>query len=229
MLPTRPEGISEELWNLELPSILGPAHAGFYEPSEPSTPPLSPLSSQPTQLDQETDDEMSVDAHLLVSPALHTAGTLDGPDVALVSSTATTSLPAPALGSTITSPDTHLQDWNVAESQMYLVLAPLSHLVLPGLSSPLNEADHLAHGILHAGVARFHDIAQLLDLLPSATHLRGENINVSSYKDNDLFQLGLLRLEDYLEYRIPRAPTRGPQCFLPLFSVERIRITSSPR
>ena len=52
----------------------------------------------------------------------------------------------------------------MAESQMYLVLAPLSHLVLPGLSSPLNEADHLAHGILHAGVARFHDIAQLLDL-----------------------------------------------------------------
>ena len=172
MLPTRPEGISEELWNLELPSILGPAHAGFYEPSEPSTPPLSPLSSQFTQLDEETDDEMSVDAHLLVSPALHTAGTLDGPDVALVSSTATTSLPAPALGSTITSPDTHLQDWNVAESQMYLVLAPLSHLVLPGLSSPLNEADHLAHGILHAGVARFHDIVQLLDLLPSATHAK---------------------------------------------------------
>ena len=127
--------------------------------------------------------------------------------MALVSSTATTSFLAPALGSTFTSPDTHLLDWNVAESQMYLVLAPLSHLVLSGLSSPLNEADHLAHGILHAGVARFHDIAQLM--------LRGENINASSSKDNDLFQLGLLRLEAYLAYRIPRDPTRGPQCFLP--------------
>ena len=179
MLPTRPEGIPEELWNLELPSILGPAHAGFCEQSEPSTLPLSPLSSQPTLLDSGSDDEMSVDAHSSVDPTPYTAGTLDGPfetkdfqDVALVSSEAVTSFQVPTLGSTLTSPDTHLQDWNVAESQMHLVLAPLSHLVLSGQSSPLNEADHLAYGILHAGVARFADIAKLLDLLPSATHAK---------------------------------------------------------
>ena len=132
MLPTRPEGIPEELWNLELPSILGPAHAGFCEQSEPSTLPLSPLSSQPTLLDSGSDDEMSVDAHSSVDPTPYTAGTLDGPfetkdfqDVALVSSEAVTSFQVPTLGSTLTSPDTHLQDWNVAESQMHLCMTKL--------------------------------------------------------------------------------------------------------
>ena len=42
MLPCRPPGVSEELWALELPSILGVAHSDFTDSPEPSSPSALP-------------------------------------------------------------------------------------------------------------------------------------------------------------------------------------------
>ena len=185
MLPTRPEGISAELWNLELPSILGAAHAEFREPSDPLTSPHSPAHSPPsyqsTQLDQESEPEDVLPAEPLPAacstPPL--VGDLVGPhdtkvqdDLAMVSSSSSRSGPAPSPGSGFTSPETHLLDWNVAECQMHLVLDSSKNIDFSGLPSPSHEADRLAQSILAMGTASFVVIAKLLDLLPSATNAK---------------------------------------------------------
>ena len=47
MLPCRPPGVSDELWALELPSILGVAHSDFPHSPEPSSPSALPAHTEP--------------------------------------------------------------------------------------------------------------------------------------------------------------------------------------
>ena len=235
MLPTRPEGISAELWNLELPSILGAAHAEFREPSDPLTSPHSPAHSPPsyqsTQLDQESEPEdvPTAEPHPAACSTPPLVGDLDGPhdtkvqdDLAVVSSSSSRSGPAPSPGSGFTSPETHLLDWNVAECQMHLVLDSSMSIDFSGLPSPSHEADRLAQSILALGTASFVDIAKLLDLLPSATNAKRRRNKCEQCRVRDPFQPEPSRLVDYSGSRIPRSLIRGLPCFSPLFFVERI-------
>ena len=151
MLPVKPPDVPSDIWELELPSILGAAHPAYREGN--GTPPphssLSILSS---------DDGSSPDPEL----TLNTEDLHQSP-------------PATTQVHPITSADTLFQEWNVAEHQTWLHLdtSTTSRLAAAGPLDP--DAEKLATTLLLQDRVSFADLDRLLDLLPekSSTKRRG--------------------------------------------------------
>ena len=142
MLPGKPPDVSDEVWELELPSILGSAHPDFHGPAE--TP-------SPRSLISVASDHSSLQSTVLYAE--------DTPPL----------MPQPSQDNTATSADTPFLEWNIpaTHTELTLDVSALASLPLPLEQDP--TAEHLAHFFLQTGKASFHDISRLLDLLPEKT------------------------------------------------------------
>ncbi|CAE7946931.1 unnamed protein product, partial [Symbiodinium sp. KB8] len=145
MQPSKPPDVTDEDWELELPSILGSAHPDFHGPAE--TP-------SPRSLISVESDRSSLQSTVLYAE--------DTPPHMLRLTQADTD----------TSADTPFLEWNIPASHTELTL---DGSALTSLPSPLEQdptAEHLAHFFIQTGKASFRDISRLLDLLPEKTSAR---------------------------------------------------------
>ena len=142
MLPSKPPDVSDEDWELELPSILGSAHPDFHGPAE--TPSPRSLIS------------VASDRSSLQSTVLYAADTPPH-------------IPRSSQDNTATSADTPFLEWNIPDTYAELTLDVSVLTSLPSPLEPDPTAEHLAHFFLQTGKAFFHDISRLLDLLPEKT------------------------------------------------------------
>ena len=148
MLPHKPPEVSDEDWELELPSILGSAHPDFRGPAEtPSPRSLISVASDPSSL-QLTRSPQSTVLYATDSPP-HT--------------------PRSFQADIDTSADTPFQEWNIPGTYTELILDVSAPASLPPPLAQDPTAEHLAHFFLQTGKASFHDISRLLDLLPEKT------------------------------------------------------------
>ena len=148
MLPSKPPEVSDEDWELELPSILGSAHPDFHGPAEtPSPRSLISVASDPSSL------------QLTSSPQSTVLYATDNPP----------HIPRSFQADTDTSADTPFQEWNIPGTYTELILDGSAQASLPPPLEQDPTAEHLAHFFLQTGKASFHDISRLLDLLPEKT------------------------------------------------------------
>ena len=182
MLPRKPAGVSDELWTLELPSILGTAHGGCHDSPEPPPTP-SPAQSPGvcrgfcvTAASRPVGQRIPSAAH---SAAPHSGSTAPLNDSAAVlfpdlsdteaESCAVTQVPMPF------TVDSYTYDWNVSSAKLKLVLdfadatQDLQHIQPP---PTFLAAESKAFAMLQSGFATFEDIGELLDCMPSCQHAK---------------------------------------------------------
>ena len=183
MLPCRPPGISDELWALELPSILGVAHSDFPDSPEPSSPSALPVHLEPGP-------EHPVSPRPGASPAgPHTTSHRHVPSTSSCEPHPKTSADVLLLDLSDTeedhSPDTQVpaklavdsydSEWNVPSPDLKLVFdltAILSDLWHSPAPPTVLVAESQAYALLHQGYATFDDIDTLLDSLPGHQHAK---------------------------------------------------------
>ena len=182
MLPCRPPGISDELWALELPSILGVAHSDLPDSPEPSSPsalpdhpepgPVHPVS--PRQDASPAGPHTTLHRHVPSTSSCEPHST--SADVLLLDLSATeddhspdTQVPAKL------AVDSYDSEWNVPSPDLKLVLdltAVPSDLWRSPAPPTVLVAESQAYALLHQGYATFDDIEALLDSLPGHPHAK---------------------------------------------------------
>ena len=172
MLPRRPSDVPEDLWELELPSILGLAHPNLPITDDRSSPlgsSRSPMSliSVDSSLPSNPDPKIDAEEHPGHTPTATEARIHTTAD-AEYTCTAGGSLRTP----TSTSADTPFREWNVASYQTWLQL-DTSFIHRGELhDSPALEVERLALDLLGRDCISFDDLRCVLDLLPDKTAAR---------------------------------------------------------
>ena len=144
MFPSKPPDVPDEVWELELPSILGPSHPGFRGP--PETP--SPRSLVSIGSGASSFASLTHPSEASTQPGLN-VGTQE-----------------PAATSSSTSADTSFLEWNVPSTASQLTVDVYNGDMHPAPTAQDPGAEQLAHFILQSGSATFGHISELLDLLP---------------------------------------------------------------
>ena len=172
MLPRRPSDVPEDLWELELPSILGLAHPNLPITDDRSSPlgsSRSPMSliSVDSSLPSNPDPTLDAEEHPGLTPTATEARIHTTVDAEY---TCTTS--GPLRTPTTTSADTPFREWNVASCQTWLQLDTSFIHWGEFLDSPALEVERLALELIGRTSVSFDDLRRVLDLLPDKTAAR---------------------------------------------------------